>query len=186
MAEKVLLVCTSSESNVAKALKVLKERLFQNSELDFLCTATESSYLETKGDFRQGFVFPGRYDFGAALELWRRVTRQKYDVITVLWCMDLGRFRSKLFALCCGGRRILVFNEHLDCDYLSLRFLMNLLMARAFNGTLARGALGRAVLIPFRVGYWGVLRAAFFPLRLLILLLVVAGLYLEKKVRREA
>jgi len=186
MSEKILLVCTSSESNVEKALGILKERLFQNPQLDFLCTATEWPYLETIGGFRQGFVFPSRRDFGAALKLWRRLTRQKYDVITVLWCLDLGRFRSKLFALCCGGRRILVFNEHLDCDYLSLRFLKNLLVARASNGTLARGALGRAVLTPLSVGYRGVLRAAFFPLRLIILLLAVAGMYLGKRLRRKS
>jgi hypothetical protein len=185
MAEKVLLVCTSNESNVNKALQVLKGRLFQNPQLDFLCTATEWSYLKTKGDFRQVFVFPGRHEFGAALKLWRRLTKEKYDVLTVLWCLDLGRFRSKLFALCCGGRRILVFNEHLDCDYLSLRFLKNLLMARASNGTLARGALGRALLTPIRDGYWGALRAVVFPLRLLVLLLAVAGLYLGKRPRRE-
>src|SRR4051794_23096277 len=103
MAEKVLLVCTSTESNVEKALGVLKERLFQDPQLDFLCTAAEWAYLETKGDFRQGFIFPGRRDLGAALKLWRRLTRQKYDVVTVLWCLDVGRFHSKLFALCCGG-----------------------------------------------------------------------------------
>jgi hypothetical protein len=48
MAEKVLLVCTSTASNVRKAIGVLKSVLFQSSQIDLLCKSSELPEYEKK------------------------------------------------------------------------------------------------------------------------------------------
>ncbi|PYV40943.1 MAG: hypothetical protein DMG06_18670 [Acidobacteria bacterium] len=185
MSEKVLLVSTSTEPNVNMAVRILKDRLFRNIPLDVLCTLADLHQFENRADFRQVYVFPHRRDIGSALNLWRRILREKYDVVAVLWCLDQQRIRPKLFALGCGGRRLLIFNENLDCAYLSLRFLKKLVAARAHSGTLIGNCFAGALLEPLKDGYWGLIRMLVFPLRLLILLMLISGLYLRKAWRRK-
>ena len=50
--------------------------------------------------------------------------------MAVLWCGEAARLRPKLFALACGGRRILVFDERLECAPLNLSLLGKLLAVR--------------------------------------------------------
>lgn len=180
MPDKVLLVSSSTEPNVCKALLTLKTHLFPSSRLDLACSLAELSFFEGRTELHQIFVFPHRRDFSMASRLLSRVWREKYDVVAVLWCLDASRFRPKLFALLCGGRRLLVFNENLDCDYLSPKFLKNLVVARAYDGSLSGNKLIAASLGPLKDGYWGLLRILIFPVRLLILLLSVLGLHLGK------
>ena len=142
MPDKVLLVSSSTEPNVCKALLTLKTHLFPSSRLDLACSLAELSFFEGRTELHQIFVFPHRRDFSMASRLLSRVWREKYDVVAVLWCLDASRFRPKLFALLCGGRRLLVFNENLDCDYLSPKFLKNLVVARCFVGSIEGWVLG--------------------------------------------
>ena len=186
MPEKVLLVSTSTESNVNKALLALKTRLFPGSQLDLLCSSAELLFFEGRRELHQVLVFPHRRDLSMALRLLFGVWREKYDVVAVLWCLDAGRSRPKLFALLCGSRRLLVFNENLDCDYLSPKFLKSLVVGRAYNGSLTGNSLIAALLVPLKDGYWGLLRILIFPIRLLILLLSVLGLYMGKAWRQRA
>jgi hypothetical protein len=180
MPEKVLLVSSSTETNVSKALLVLKTRLFPASQLDLLCSLAELSCFEGKKELHQILVFPHRRDLPMALRLFSRVWREKYDVVAVLWCLDAHRCPPKLFALFCGSRRLLVFNENLDCNYLSPKFLKALVAARAYDGSLTGNSLVSAALVPLKDGYWGLLRILIFPIRLLILLLSILGLYIGK------
>ena len=185
MPEKVLLVSSSTEHNVAKALLTLKNRLFPNSQLDLLCSLSNLSHFEGKSELRQILVFPHRWDVATILKLLGRVWRKRYDVVAVLWCLDAGKLRPKLFALLCGGRRLLVFNENLDCSYLTLPFLKSLITARAHDGTLTANRFVGALLGPLKDGYWGVLRIVIFPVRLLILVFSVLALYLGKAWRQR-
>src|SRR5215510_9863613 len=130
MPEKVLLVSSSTETNVNTALLALKSRLFPDPQLDLLCSLAELSCFEGRTELRQILVFPHRRDLSMALKMLYRVWREKYDVVAMLWCLDAHRFRPKLFALLCGGRRLLVFNENLDCNYLTPKFLRALVVAR--------------------------------------------------------
>jgi hypothetical protein len=181
--EKVLVVSSSTETNVGKALLVLKTRLFPDSKLDLICSLAELGSFESRRELRQILVFPHRRDWSMALRLLVRIWEEKYDVVAVLWCLETNRFRPKLFAFLCGSRRLLVFNEHLDCNYLSPRFVKALVAARASNGSLTGSSLLSAVLVPLKDGYWGLLRILIFPLRVLILLLLVLGLYLRRVFR---
>jgi hypothetical protein len=185
MSEKVLLVSTSTEPNVNLAIRILKDRLFRNIPLDILCTVGDLPQFEGRVDFHRVYVFPHRRDLRAALSLWKRILREKYSVVAVLWCLDEGRIRPKLFALGCGGRRLLIFNENLDCAYLSPRYLQKLVVTRAHNGTLVGNGLAGTLLEPLKDGYWGLIRMLIFPLRLLILLMSVSALYLRKAWRRK-
>jgi hypothetical protein len=180
MREKVLLVSSSTEGNVARALLILKSRVFPESRLDLLCSVSALPFFEGRSEVHQIMVFPPRRRLAMILKLLGRIWRSRYDVVAVLWCLDVGKLRPKIFALFCGCRRVLVFNENLDCSYLTPRFLKTLVARRAHDGTLTANSLMTAVLVPLKDGYWGLLRLLLFPIRLFILLILVLGLYLAK------
>jgi len=186
MPEKVLLVSSSTEANVSDALRALETRLFPGSQLDMLCSLAELPLFEGRRELHQILVFPHRRELSVGLRLLFRVWRERYDVVAVLWCLDANRSRAKLFALFCCTGRLLVFNENLDCDYLSAKFVKGLVAARAYDGRLTGNSLIAALLIPLKDGYWGLLRILMFPIRLLILLLSVLGLYVAKVWRQQA
>ena len=165
MSEKILLVCTSSSPKVQQALQVLQGQLFKNPQVDFLCTLKDLPPFEGERAFQQVMVFPRRDNYRGAFRLWKRIIHSRYDVVAVLWCLESERIRSKLFALFCGGRRILVFNEYLDCDYLSPAFLKRLVKARAANGTLCRSGWWSKLFQPLMDGYFGIIRILLFPLQ---------------------
>jgi hypothetical protein len=186
MPEKVLLVSSSTEANVSSALLALKTRLFPDSQLDLLCSLAELSYFEGRTELHQILIFPHRRDLSMALKILYRIWREKYDVVAMLWCLDTHRFRPKFFALLCGGRRLLVFNENLDCNYLTPKFLKALVVARAYDGSLSGNSLISAALVPLKDGYWGLLRILIFPIRLLILIFSILGLYIGRAWRQRA
>jgi hypothetical protein len=185
MPEKVLIVCTASPSKAQGALQVLQDQLFRKPELDFLCTLKDLPAIEGEKSFREVIVFPPRNHYRSAFQLWKRLVGRHYNVTVVLWCLESGRLRQKLFAFFCGSRRILVFNEYLDCDYLSPAFLKRLIQARAANGTLMRSRWWSDMCQPLKDGYWGILRLFFSPLRILVLAASFASLYLTATLRRK-
>ncbi len=185
MSEKVLLVCTSAEPNVNHALQVLPNRVFQYPQIDFLCSLADLPRFEGRTTFRKIFVFPPGRDISAVFNLWWKLIREKYDVVVVLWCLEPYRMRAKLFALCCGGRRVLVFNENLDYSYLNAGFLKRLVVARTRNGNLIRSAVGHALVDPLKHAYWGLIRLCLFPLKFMILIMAVAELYLVRALKHE-
>lgn len=180
MPEKILLVCTSTASNVKRALQVVRQ-LYREPQVDLLCTRADLTSYET-GAFdsvHQRWVFPARSAVAGAIALLNRLWLKNYDVVGVLWCLDPGKRAAKAFAFLCGGRRLLVFNENLDCDYLSAAFLKRLVASRAHNGTLIRNGWGSWLLTPLMAGGWGAARLLLFPLRFVCLLASVAMLFLS-------
>jgi len=180
MAEKVLLVCTSTAPNVSRAIGVLRDAAFQSPQIDLLCTAAELRDYEKKPHVRNVLVFPHRQEYRAALRLWRRILEERYSAVAVLWCLDSGRSKAKLFAFLCGGRHLLVFNENLDCEYLKPGYLRAIISARAREGKLLPRSWGRLFGRPLEGGFWGIIRLLMFPLRFLVLCILVAEIFFSR------
>ena len=106
MADKVLLVCSSTPANVRRAIQRFpNDAVFQDYDLDLLCTAGDLPELEAWTQIRQRLVFPKRNNYSAAARLWSRVVRERYAVVVVLWCLEPGKTLAKIFPLLCLGRQ---------------------------------------------------------------------------------
>ena len=181
MANKVLLVCSSTPARVRRAIERFpNDAVFQHYDLDLLCAAGDLPELEKWTQVRQRLVFPKRREYADAALLWTQVVRERYAVVVVLWCREPGKTLAKAFALLCFGRRVLVFNENADCAFLSLPFLWSFTKARIQSGAFHNSLWGRALVSPLKHGAWGLLRLALFPVRLMVLLVSVSLLYLRK------
>jgi hypothetical protein len=187
MADRILLVCSSTPERVRQAIERFpNDAVFQHHELDLLCLAGDLPELEKWSGIRQCRVFPKRRELAAAARLWAQVVRERYAVVIVLWCLEPGRMLAKAFALLCLGRRVLIFNENADCAFLSWRFLWSFTKARIQSGAFDNSLLARAMLSPLKHGAWGLLRLALFPVRLVVLLVSVGLLYLGKDSGRRS
>ena len=188
MPDKVLLVCSSTAANIQKAREILRRRSsFDRPEFHLLCSPSDLPYLQKAPPARRVWVFPHRRDLGNGFRLWLRILRQRYRAVAVLWCGDRPRLRPKLFALACGGRRILVFDEHLECSPLSATLLGRLLAARARRGRWNAGplgrmlAVGRMLLSPLAAVAGLLERWLLVPVRFLLLVGAVLALYAGRR-----
>ena len=181
MGENILVICSSTPSNVAGAIRRLpQDTLFPQAQIDLLSPAADLPSYHGWRAIRQVLVFPKRRDWKGACRLWWRLRRQRYAVVVVLWCLERGRNRQKAFALLAPARRILVFNENLDCAYLRPRFLKLFLQSRIRDGHFGGCALLREALKPIQQGFRGLARLVLFPVRFFLLLCAVAGVYLTE------
>ena len=131
MPDKVLLVCSSTAAHIQRAREILWRRTpSDRPELHLLCSPSDLPYLQKDPPAGRVWVFPHRSDLANGFRLCLRIRRQRYREVAVLWCGDAARLRPKLFALACGGSRILVFDERLECVPLSVSLLGRLLAAR--------------------------------------------------------
>ena len=188
MPDKVLLVCSSTAANIQKAREILRRRSsFDRPEFHLLCSPSDLPYLQKAPPARRVWVFPHRRDLGNGFRLWLRILRQRYRAVAVLWCGDRARLRPKLFALACGGRRILVFDERLECSPLSATLLGRLLAARARRRRWNAGpvgrmlAVGRMLLSPLAAAAGLLARWLLIPVRFLLLVGAVLALYAGRR-----
>ena len=188
MPDKVLLVCSSTAANIQKAREILRRRTsFDRPEFHLLCSPSDLPYLQKAPPARRVWVFPHRRDLGNGFRLWLRILRQRYRAVAVLWCGDRARLRPKLFALACGGRRILVFDERLECSPLSATLLGRLLAARARRRRWNAGpvgrmlAVGRMLLSPLAAAAGLLARWLLIPVRFLLLVGAVLALYAGRR-----
>ena len=192
MPDKVLLVCSSTAANIQKAREILWRRTPSGrTEFHLLCSPSDLPYLQKAPAARRVWVFPHRRDLGNGFRLWLRILRQRYREVAVLWCGDAARLRPKLFALACGGRRILVFDERLECSPLNASLLGRRLAARA---RLRRwspwpparvGAMARALLATLAAAFGFLARWLLIPVRFLLLVGAVLALYARRRSSRE-
>ena len=192
MPDKVLLVCSSTAANIQKAREILRRRTsFDRPEFHLLCSPSDLPYLQKAPAARRVWVFPHRRDLGKGFRLWLRILRQRYRAVAVLWCGDRARQRPKLFALACGGRRILVFDERLECSPLSATLLGRLLAARARRHRWNAGpvgwmpAVGWMLLSPLAAVAGFLARWLLVPVRFLLLVAAVLALYAGRRSSRE-
>ena len=188
MPDKVLLVCSSTAANIQKAREILRRRTsFDRPEFHLLCSPSDLPYLQKAPPARRVWVFPHRRDLGNGFRLWLRLLRQRYRAVAVLWCGDRGRQRPKLFALACGGRRILVFDERLQCSPLSATLLGRLLAAHARRHRWNAGPVGRVLAVarvllwPLAAGAGLLARWLLIPVRFLLLVAAVLALYAGRR-----
>ena len=188
MPDKVLLVCSSTAANIQKAREILRRRSsFDRPEFHLLCSPSDLPYLQKAPPAGRVWVFPHRRDLGNGFRLWLRILRQRYRAVAVLWCGDRARQRPKLFALACGGRRILVFDERLQCSPLSATLLGRLLAARARRHRWNAGPLGRVLAVarvllwPLAAGAGLLARWLLIPVRFLLLVAAVLALYAGRR-----
>ena len=186
MPDKVLLVCSSTAANIQKAREILRRRTsFDRPEFHLLCSPSDLPYLQKAPPARRVWVFPHRRDLGKGFRLWLRILRQRYRAVAVLWCGDRGRQRPKLFALACGGRRILVFDDRLECSRLNASLLGRLLAARARRhrwnagpvGWMLLAVAGWMLLSPLAAVAGFLARWLLVPVRFLLLVAAVLALY---------
>ena len=186
MPDKVLLVCSSTAENIQKAREILRLRtLFDEPEFHLLCSPSDLPYLQQEPPAGRVWVFPHRRDLRNGFRLWRRVHRQRYRAVAVLWCGEEGRLRPKLFALACGGNRILAFDERLDCRPLDTSLLVGLLAERVRRRHWNAGPAGRSLPAPLAWVARLVARALLIPARFLVLVTAVLALYARRRPRGE-
>lgn len=180
MAERVLLVCTSTIPNVTRALGILHHSVYRSPLIDLLCNSAELLDYEGLPQIQNVLVFPHRQEYWAALRLCRRIRKASYDVVAVLWCQDAERARTKAFALLCGGKRLLVFNENLDCEYLKPSYLKAIILSRTREGRLLPQSWARRIRKPLCTGYWVGMRLLLLPLRFVILVIMAGTLFCSR------
>lgn len=182
MPDKVLLVCSSTAENIQKAREILRLRtLFDEPECHLLCSPSDLPYLQQDPPAGRVWVFPHRRDLRNGFRLWRRVRRQRYRAVAVLWCGEEGRLRPKLFALACGGNRILAFDERLDCRPLDTSLLVGLLAEPVRRRHWNAGPAGRLLPAPLAWVARLVARALLIPARFLVLVTAVLALYTRRR-----
>ena len=178
MPDKVLLVCSSTAANIQKVREILHHRtLFNGSEFHLLCSSSDLPYLQKEPTARQVWVFPHLRNLRDGFRLWLRIRGQRYRTVVVLWCGDEGRLRPKLFALVCGGNRILIFDKCLEGCPLNTSFLVRLLADCARQRCWNAGPVGRLLLVCLISVLRFLVRALLIPIRFLILVLAILILY---------
>ncbi len=181
MSEKVLLVCSSNSTNFRKAVNCLStQSIFDKPELDFLCSLGDLQDLRQIQEAKKIWVFPHRRDLWNGMRLWRKIFKQRYDVVVVFWCLDTGRLLQKIFSLSFGIQKILVFNENLDCAFLSFSFLKRFLIARFHDGHLTVKFSVQSLVLTVKRIIYACLRMLVFPISFLALAGAVMTLYLKK------
>jgi hypothetical protein len=176
MNEKILLIVSSSSPNVMVAIDRLNTQVFSNPRIDLLCTLSEVSSYEGSPRVGQIIIFPPRREWNSIYQLKRRIDREGYNTVAVLWDGQDARIRPKIFAFVCGLRRLLVFNENLDCSYFRPVFFAQWLKAH-FKETDWRTPRGRMIpMAPILLFMGTLLRLILFPLRLMVLLGLVCEL----------
>ena len=182
MPDKVLLVCSSTAANIQKAREILRLRtLFHEPEFHLLCSPSDLPYLQQEPPARRVCVFPHRRDLRSGFKLWRRIRGQRYRAVAVLWCGEEARLRPKLFALACGGKCILIFDERLECRLLDASLLVRLLADRVRRRRRNPGPVGRLLAAPLAWAARLVVGGLLIPVRFLVLAAAVLALYAGRR-----
>jgi hypothetical protein len=97
-----------------------------------------------------------------------------------VWCQDAEHAKAKGFALFCGGKRLLIFNENLDCEYLKMSYLKAMVLARTREGRLLPQSWAQRIRKPVYTGYRDSMRLLFLPVRFVILLIASGSLFCSR------
>lgn len=185
MNEKILLIVSSSSSNVFVAIDRLRAQVFSNPQIDLLCTLSDLSWYEKSPLVDQILIFPPRREWSSIYQLKCRINREGYNTIAVIWDGQEARNRPKIFAFGCGLRQLLVFNENLDCSYLRPVFLARWLAARLKKSDWCTTGGHWISMAPLLFFMGTLCRLVLFPLRLLILLVLVSELGTRRWLRER-
>jgi hypothetical protein len=117
--EHVLIVQSAEPGYVFQAMKHLdKHPLFINPRFTIFCR----NRPEIAGAFQNNPIFQQVLIHSEAQDSWvhwRFLRQQQFDGIVLLLTGDPSYWKVKLFAFLLGTRRILIFNETMDCFFFS-------------------------------------------------------------------
>ena len=171
MNEKILVVNTASVEKVTPAIEIISSKLFEKPIITVLCTDEFADTFRQNQLVSSVDVYNPKEKFYEIIRLLIKMRKRRYDVVTVLYCLDTKRHVIKSLPFLFGAKRVLIFNENIDCAFFSLKFLYAFLRTRLRDGTLTTNALLRALLRPFWHGYISILQVLFFPFVIFYLIL---------------
>lgn len=136
MNERVLVVNTAGVEKVTRAIETISHKLFEKPIITVLCTDEFADAFRQNKLVSSVDVYNPNEKFDEIIRLLIKMRKMRYDITTVLYCLDTKRYLIKSLPFLFGAKRVLIFNENLDCAFASLKFLYLFLRARLKNGTL--------------------------------------------------
>lgn len=139
MNEKILVVNTASVENTARAVKTISCKLFEKPIITVLCAVEYADSFRQNQFVSSVEVFNPKKRFYEIIRVLITMRKRRYDTVTVLYCLDTKRYVMKSLPFLFGAKKVLIFNENLDCAFASLKFLYAFFRARLKDGTLSAG-----------------------------------------------
>ena len=128
--QRVLVLQTAVPAYVKRAIEdILEKRLLGDVHITLFCRALpdESAQFGSIPWIGEVIVHD---EARAMLEHLHLIRRHKYDVVVVFFTGDPSYWKMKYFAFLCGGRHLLIFNEHLGCFFYTHRLFARFLLSR--------------------------------------------------------
>ncbi len=139
MNEKILVVNTASVEKVARAIETISSRLFEKPIITVLCTDEFADAFRQNKLVSSVDVYNPEEKFYEIIRLLIKMRKSRYDVVAVLYCLDTKRYVMKFLPFLFDAKRVLIFNENLDCALVTLKFLYAFFRTRLRGGTLIAG-----------------------------------------------
>lgn len=158
--ERILVLQSAEPEVMAPILETLSEReLFYDPQLTLFLRNEERyrAYFADKPYVKQLQMHTRMANAWAHL---RRLRGARYDAVILFLTGDPSYWKMKYFAFLCGARRLLIFNENLDCFFFTprafLRFLLNRWRRAGAHASPPLSVLAkilRPLIFPFRFAY---------------------------------
>ncbi len=139
MNEKILVVNTASVEKVTRAIEAISHKIFEKPIITVLCTDAFADAFRQNPLVSSVDIYNPKERFHEIIRLLIKMRKRRYDVATVLYCLDTKRYVMKSLPFLFGAKRVLIFNENLDCAFATLKFLYLFFRARIKNGTFITG-----------------------------------------------
>lgn len=128
--QRVLIMQTAQPSYVKRAMEsILAKNILGPARLTLFCRALPDELSQFR-DIVWIDEFLVHHETRSALAHLRRIRRERFDVIIAFFSRETSYWKLKLFVFLCRGQRVLVFNEHLGCFYLTPSTLIRFSKAR--------------------------------------------------------
>ncbi len=112
----LLVVQSGNTDLLSKAVRVIAEKLYPGCRMTYLCDNRHQCLpedgipnLEKRIVTKPGLV--------RALFYLLRLRRLRYDVVAVFFSGEGGYFKHKIMAVLCRKKKLLIFNENVDCFF---------------------------------------------------------------------
>jgi 2-polyprenyl-3-methyl-5-hydroxy-6-metoxy-1,4-benzoquinol methylase len=128
--EKILVIQSADIDLVARAITAIKSKgLFQQPKITLFCRNDTRSLKYAQQTANVDEYVPHVQAQNAVQHL-RELRRRRYDVCVLFLTGDPSYAKIKYFAFLTGAKRILIFNENLDCFYFTWKSFAKFLAAR--------------------------------------------------------
>lgn len=127
---RVLVLQTASPSYVKRAMKeILAKELLGPVHITLFSRALPDELSQFRG-ISWIDELSVHHESRAALKHLRELRRGRFDVVVAFFTRDPSYWKMKLFVFLCGGRHLLLFNEHLGCFFFTPSAFLQFLLAR--------------------------------------------------------